>query len=87
MHVNNEYIGLDKFCIASKHWALFEKTGEHLALCMCNGKREDMSSAKDPLTRWKDHKNALPRWASACKRVLLLQPSSAAAERVFFYSL
>jgi hypothetical protein len=44
---------------------------------------EDVSSAIDPLTWWKDHENKLPQWASACKRVLLLQPSSAAAERVF----
>ena len=44
---------------------------------------EDMSSAIDPLTWWRDHKDELPLWASACKCVLLLQPSSAAAERVF----
>ena len=33
--------------------------------------------------RWHDHKEQLPRWASAAKKVLLVQPSSAAAEGVF----
>ena len=32
---------------------------------------------------WHDHKDQLPHWASAVKKVLLVQPSSAAAERVF----
>lgn len=33
---------------------------------------------------WHDHKNQLPHcWASAVKKVLLVQPSSVAAERVF----
>ena len=32
---------------------------------------------------WHDHKDQLPHWTSAVKKVLLLQPSSAAAERVF----
>ena len=31
----------------------------------------------------KNHQNDLPAWAEACKLVLLVQPSSAAAERVF----
>lgn len=32
---------------------------------------------------WHDHKDQLPHWASAAKKVLLMQPSSAAAEKVF----
>ena len=44
---------------------------------------EDVSSAIDPLTWWKEHKNELLLWASTCECVLLLQPSSAPAERVF----
>ena len=32
---------------------------------------------------WHDHKDQLPHWASAVMKVLLVQPSSAAAERVF----
>ena len=32
---------------------------------------------------WHNHKDQLPHWASAVKKVLLVQPSSAAAERVF----
>lgn len=34
---------------------------------------------------WHDHKDQLPHWASAAKKVLLVQPSSAAAERVFSF--
>ena len=32
---------------------------------------------------WKVHEERLPNWSSAVKKVLLVQPSSAAAERVF----
>ena len=34
---------------------------------------------------WCGHEEQLPRWASAVKQVLLVQPSSATAERVFQY--
>ena len=44
---------------------------------------EDVSAQVDPLTWWKIHENDLPLWAKACKMVLLVQPSSGAAERVF----
>lgn len=37
----------------------------------------------DPLDWWERHFEALPHWATACKKVLLCQPSSAAVERVF----
>ena len=32
---------------------------------------------------WKRHANDLPHWSKAYKMILLVQPSSAAAERVF----
>ena len=32
---------------------------------------------------WKSQESELPNWSSACKSVLLLQPSSGATERVF----
>ena len=32
---------------------------------------------------WKDHAQDLPHWADAARKVMLVQPSSAAAERVF----
>ena len=44
---------------------------------------EDVSTSVEPLAWWNGHESQLPNWATACKRVLLLQPSSAAAERVF----
>ena len=44
---------------------------------------EDISPEIDPLHWWKAHESALPKWAEATRKVLLLQPSSAAAECVF----
>ena len=44
---------------------------------------EDVSPQIDPLEWWKHHSTDLPKWASAAGRVALIQPSSAAAERVF----
>ena len=32
---------------------------------------------------WSRHAREIPHWARACKQILLLQPSSAASERVF----
>ena len=32
---------------------------------------------------WWSHQHELPNWSKACKTALLIQPSSAAAERVF----
>ncbi len=37
----------------------------------------------DPLLFWKNHEIDLPVWAKAARQVLLVQPSSAASERVF----
>ena len=37
----------------------------------------------DPLEWWKLNASELPYWSSAARKVLVLQPSSAAAERVF----
>ena len=37
----------------------------------------------DPIKWWEMHLEQLPHWANAYKNVILVQPSSAAAERVF----
>ena len=37
----------------------------------------------DKLTWWANHKDTLPHWSSLVKKLLLIQPSSASAERVF----
>ena len=37
----------------------------------------------DKLEWWKNHQLELPNWSRACKTALLIQPSLAAAERVF----
>ena len=44
---------------------------------------EDLSSEYNALLWWKSKESALPTWASCVKKVLCIQPSSAAAERVF----
>ena len=44
---------------------------------------EDVSTEIDLIAWWKRHAIELPKWANAFKKVLLVQPSSAAAERVF----
>ena len=43
----------------------------------------DASATIDIPKWWKDHHEELPHWSSAIQKVLLVQPSSAAAERVF----
>jgi len=43
----------------------------------------DTSSDIDPLEWWRSNATSLPCWSVAAAKVLLLQPSSAAAERVF----
>ena len=44
---------------------------------------EDVSPEVDNLGWWKRHESQLPHLASACRTALLVQPSSAAVERVF----
>ncbi len=43
----------------------------------------DASSEFEPLEWWKRHECDLPKWSSVAWQVMLVQPSSAAAERVF----
>ena len=44
---------------------------------------EDLSPDYDVVQWWKTHEPEIPNWADVCKLILLVQPSSAAAERVF----
>ena len=44
---------------------------------------EDVSRDYDVVRWWKTHKTDLPNWADVCQLILLVQPSSAAAERAF----
>ena len=46
-------------------------------------KTADVSEDLNPLDWWKLNAGALPYWSSAARKVLVLQPSSAATERVF----
>ena len=42
-----------------------------------------ISTEEKKVEWWYDHKEQLPHWATAVKQVVLVQPSSAAAKRVF----
>ena len=44
---------------------------------------EDVSTDINPVAWWKSHVMELPKWANAFRLVLLVQPSSAAAESLF----
>ena len=46
-------------------------------------KVDDISDDFDPLEWWKLNASVLPHWSNAVKKVLAIQPSSAAAEGVF----
>ena len=46
-------------------------------------KSADISPDFNTVEWWSLHKQDLPQWSSVAKKVILLQPSSAAAERVF----
>ena len=44
---------------------------------------DDVAAEINVLEWWSQHSKEIPSWASACKQILLLQPLSAASERVF----
>ena len=46
---------------------------------------EAVSPDVETLSWWKNHQNQIPTWAKAFKLILLVQPSSTAAERVFLF--
>ena len=46
---------------------------------------EDISKSIDPLEWWESNEERLPNWASAFKKHVLVQPSSAAAERASLF--
>jgi len=46
-------------------------------------KSEDLDDSVDKLLWWKNQETSLPTWCAVVKKILLVQPSSAAVERVF----
>ena len=46
-------------------------------------KAEDLDDTIDKLSWWKSQETSLPNWCAVVKKILLVQPSSAAVERVF----
>ena len=47
-------------------------------------KAEDLDEKIDKLLWWKSQETSLPNWCAVVKKILLVQPSSAALEQVFF---
>lgn len=45
----------------------------------------DIDADFDPLEWWRAHQTDLPHWSAAASDILLAQPSSAAAKRVFTF--
>ena len=58
---------------------------ENLKLELPNylAKATDTSSGVKVIDWWLQHKDELPNWSSAAQMIALVQPSSAAVERVF----
>ena len=56
---------------------LKEELPQYLAIA------SDVSNEIEPVDWWKRHEADLPKWSRAARQILLVQPSSAAAERVF----
>ena len=50
---------------------------------MYMAKAEGVSNEVGKTDWWKKYENEPPHWSKSCKSLLLLQPSSAAAERAF----
>ena len=46
-------------------------------------KAEYLDDTVDKLSWWKSQETSLPNWCAVVKKILLVQPSSAAVERVF----
>ena len=46
-------------------------------------KAEDLNDTVDKVSWWKSQEKSLPTWCAVVKKILLVQPSSAAVERVF----
>ena len=44
---------------------------------------EDISSDCETVIFWKEYANKIPKWKEAAAKIMLFQPSSSAAERVF----
>ena len=74
-------------CIDSLKLFPFYKTEEierlKAELPLYLARASDVDTAINPLLWWKRNASDLPCWAAAAQKVLLVQPSSAASERVF----
>ena len=68
---------LQHFTFLNSQSILKSEFPQHIA------KAADTSPDEDTLPWWINHSEDLPNWSSAAQMVVLVQPSSAAVERVF----
>ena len=73
----DEYLSCIPFFDANEREKLKEELPTYLAEAV------DIDRDFDQLQWWKLHAATLPNWSAAAKKMILIQPSSAAAERVF----
>jgi len=52
-----------------------------------NSLMSDLDDTIDKLSWWKTQEHSLPTWCAEVKKILIVQPSSAAVEHVFRYSI
>ena len=62
---------------------LWKEDQEQLLDSLSDKAAEGVRPDIEVTTWWSHHERELPNWAAACRKVLLMQPSSAASERVF----
>ena len=63
--------------------ATIANLAQELPLYLAASDEVTVTCEDDKLTWWANHKDTLPHWSSLVKKLLLIQPSSASAERVF----
>ena len=63
--------------------ATIANLAQELPLYLAASDGATVTCEDDKLTWWANHKDTLPHWSSLVRKLLLIQPSSASAERVF----
>ena len=81
--INPTALSLDQYLACVPFFDDTERAGLKNELPTYLSKVHDLDNAYDPLEWWKTNASALPCWSLAAQKTVLVQPSSAAAERVF----
>ena len=63
--------------------ATIANLAQELPLDMAAADGVNLACEQDKVTWWAAHRDTLPHWCALVKKLLLIQPSSAAVERIF----